>query len=88
MASCGEVILDPVLEDGEPLILESAASIVREALISQIQKRGSPPERQRFLAPAFLRKLLESLHVELVLLDPQHVARIPREQPAVPEFLS
>jgi hypothetical protein len=88
MSSRDEVVLDPVLEDGEPLLLQAAASIVREALVSQVQEGWSPPQCQRFLAAAFLRQLFELLHVELALLDTQDVARISRQQPAVAELLA
>ena len=88
MASYCEVVLDPVLENGEPLILQSPSRIVREALVSQIQKSRPPPERQCLFALAFLRKLLEPLQIELVLLDAQDVARISRQKSAVPELLS
>jgi hypothetical protein len=88
VATCSEILLDPVLEDGEPLILQAPAGIVREALVSQVQERGSPPERECLLAPPFLRELLESLQIELTLVEPEEIARISRQQPAVPELLA
>src|SRR2546428_433882 len=65
-----------------------AARIVREALVPQIEKGRSAPKRKRLVAVALLREPLESLRVELALLDSQQVPGIPCHQPTVPELLA
>src|SRR6266516_5594947 len=86
VAACGEIVLDAVLEHGEPLFLEAAARLVRESLISQVEEWRPTPERQRLVASAFLRQAFESLQVELSLLDAGQIARTACHDAAVPEL--
>src|SRR5207244_950171 len=47
VASEGQVGLDPVLDDGEPLLLQASRLLSRERLIDEICQGRSAPEGQR-----------------------------------------
>ena len=86
--ACSEVRVDAILDHGESLLLEAATGFVCEPLVAQVEKRRPPLERERLGLAAFAGQALESLEIELILLDAQQVPRIPRLEPAVPKLLA
>ena len=97
-----EVGLDPLLERGEPSVLEPRPRVSREGLGLELGERCAAPELER-LGKALSRGLrvagdqelaplsdeaLEAIEIELALFDAQRVARRLREQPICPERFS
>jgi hypothetical protein len=97
-----EVGLDPLLERGEPCVLEPRSGVSCEGLGLELGERRAAPELER-LGKALCRGLrvagaqelaplsgeaLEAIEVELALFDAQRVARRLRQQPICPERFS
>ena len=97
-----EVGLDPLLERGEPGVLEPRSGVSCEGLGLELGERRAAPELEG-LGKALCRSLrvtgakeltplsgeaLEAIEVELALFDAQRVSRRLREQPICPERFS
>ena len=79
----GELALEPPLERGQPQLLEPRDLALRERLEREVRQRRPPPQRQRLVVTLLLEQPLESMQVELAVVDPEHVARRPRLDPIV-----
>src|SRR5205085_6505840 len=94
--------LDPLLERGEPGVLEPRSRVTGERLGLELGERRAAPELERLgealrrgLRVAGAQKLatlsdeaLEAIEVELALFDAQRVARRLGQEPIRPERLS
>jgi hypothetical protein len=88
-AEC-QVGLDSALERRQARLLEAGDLGLGERLVGQVGERGAAPQRQgipqqrggrRRIRYARVRhESLEAMQIELVLAEPQHVARRPREE--------
>ena len=80
MATECQVRVDPVLEHREPPSLERGRGTSPESeRLSQMPRGGHGIPCRKSLA-AFARELFKALEVELPDLDPQRVARRPRQE--------
>jgi hypothetical protein len=94
-----QVRLDPVLEDGEPSLLEALRVDTRERFEAEVRERWSGPQRERCPArrgriacrargqrsAALLREMLEPVQIEFAGRDPEQISGRVRDQdgPAV-----
>ena len=86
MTARGELGVDPLLERGQPQLLQPHDLRLGERLIREVRERRPAPQRQRLaqhlrralrIRAAGLRdKPLEPREVELGRIDPQHIARV------------
>ena len=88
VATESEVGVDPLLERGQPQLVEAVDRGLREALVAEVGEGRTAPERERFpenrrrtgrvpalrSPPSSLRETLEASDVEGVLGDDQRVA--------------
>jgi hypothetical protein len=85
-----EVSLDPLLEHGQPPLLEARDLGERETATGEVGERRSTPQRERrcpLLTTSFVGKAFEELEIELAALDPDRVPRRLRHDPVPAESL-
>src|SRR5437763_13789503 len=87
MAPCIQVLVDPLLQACEPLVLQAAYLRLREAVVGKVTERRPAPERQRLTQPARFPKQLEAAEIQLVMSNPEEVTGKPRFEPLFAEQL-
>src|SRR5262245_16732982 len=76
-----EVALDPLLQTGQAQLLQSRDLGLGERLVQEVRERRTTPEGEPLGEPSLLLQSLETLEVELALLDVDEVAGLPRHDP-------
>ena len=82
VSAVAELVLEPCFQRGQTQLLEARDLALREVLEREIGERRAAPECQRLPVAVLREQLAEAVQIELVRLDTQHVAGMPRLQPA------
>jgi hypothetical protein len=88
MSARHEISFDPAVETRKPYLAETRDLGLREALIRELRKGRSSPQPERLVEPALARESLETLEIELALLDPEDVTRLACLDPVATERLA
>ena len=82
-----EILLDALLEAGEPEVVEAGELRPGEAPVGELGERRATPEGKRLAGPAACLQIAEPREIELVWFDGKQVAGRTRPQPLLADQL-